>query len=137
MVMNADLSAVALANGASGTSDMAGKRREGSGRAQRELPRYKADRFLRGCAFSTRASHHPPRPLAADLFLQAAVKTAKQLDPINRPLRSCATFCLEPGPNILQNGANGMSDMEGKAARVAASERGQRASFKIAKEAKS
>jgi hypothetical protein len=32
-----------LANGASGTSDMAGKAARVAGRSQRELPRYKAD----------------------------------------------------------------------------------------------
>src|SRR5438105_14870809 len=36
-----------------------------------------------------------------------------------------------------QNGANGMSDIEGKAARVAASERGQRVSFKATEFTKS
>ena len=35
-----------------------------------------------------------------------------------------------------QNGASGLSDIEGKAARVAANERGQRVSFKITKTAK-
>ena len=36
-----------------------------------------------------------------------------------------------------QNGANGMSDIEGKAAGVAASERGQRVSFKATEFTKS
>jgi hypothetical protein len=38
--------------------------------------------------------------------------------------RSCLSDEL-----LAMNGANGMSDIEGKAARAAASERGQRASF--------
>jgi hypothetical protein len=38
---------------------------------------------------------------------------------------------------VEQNGANGMSDIEGKAARVAASERGKRTSFKATEFTKS
>ena len=58
-------------------------RREGSGRAQRELPRYKK-----------------------------------------------ATTSLPPAVNYDYNGAIGKSDIEGKATRVGASERGKRTSFK-------
>ena len=45
--------------------------------------------------------------------------------------QSCEVAATEYGQRRSFNGANGMSDIEGKVMRVGASERGQRTSFKI------
>src|SRR6266487_2902032 len=48
-------------NGATGVSDMAGKAAKGSGRAQRERPRYKAALCIRGKFAITFLSETPPK----------------------------------------------------------------------------
>jgi len=56
--------------------------------------------------------------------------------PRSRSRRSQRRIAHESRKQFQQNGASGTSDIEGKATRVGASERGQRASFKVAKKTK-